>query len=66
MPGTPSRQSAGIDPPVAIRREEGAQMKWCQNLGVPLKCVPYVRELLGYLKGAKYCFALQDRTWDVS
>ena len=25
----PSRQSRLIDPPVAIRRGEGAQMKWC-------------------------------------
>ena len=28
MSGTPSRQSRGIDPPVAIRWGEGAQKKW--------------------------------------
>ena len=27
--GNPCRQSRGIDPPVAIRRGEGAEMKWC-------------------------------------
>ena len=29
--GTPSRQSRGINPPVAISRGEGAQMKWCRE-----------------------------------
>ena len=28
-PGTPSRESRGIDSAVTIRRGEGAQMKWC-------------------------------------
>ena len=27
-----SRQSRGIDLPAVIRRGEGAQMKWCQDL----------------------------------
>ena len=27
-PGTPSTQRRGIDSPVAIRRGDGAQMKW--------------------------------------
>ena len=27
----PSRQSRGIDSPVAIRRGDGAQMKWCRD-----------------------------------
>ena len=29
--GNPCRQSRGIDTPVAIRRGEGAQMKWCRE-----------------------------------
>ena len=29
--GKPSRQSRLIDPTVAIRRGEGAQMKWCRD-----------------------------------
>ena len=29
--GTPSRQRRGIDSPVAIRRGEGAQIKWCRD-----------------------------------
>ena len=37
--GTPSRQSRGIDPPVVIRRGEGAQMMWCWEPG----CSPRVR-----------------------
>ena len=37
MWGTPSKQSRGIDPPVSNRRGEGAQMKWCGNLGVPVE-----------------------------
>ena len=32
--GTPSRQSRGVDPPVAIRRLEGAQRKWCRKTSV--------------------------------
>ena len=31
MSGTPSRQSSGIDPPVEMRRTQGAQMKWFQE-----------------------------------
>ena len=37
--GTPCRQSSGIDPPVAIRRGEGAQMRWCREP----RCSPPVR-----------------------
>ena len=37
--GDPSRQRRGIDSPVAIRRGEGAQMKWCQEP----RCSPLVR-----------------------
>ena len=37
--GTPSRQSRGIDPPVAIRRGEGAQIMWC----LEPRCSPRVR-----------------------
>ena len=29
--GNPCRQSRGIDTPLAIRRGEGAQMKWCRE-----------------------------------
>ena len=47
MWGTPSKQSRGIDPPVANRRGEGAQMKWCGTLGVPLDRTRHVGELLG-------------------
>src|SRR5574337_724707 len=32
--GTPSRQSRGGDPPVEIRRVEGAQRKWCRKPSV--------------------------------
>ena len=31
LSGTPSRQSSGIDPPVEMRRTQGAQMKWFQE-----------------------------------
>ena len=37
--GTPCRQNMGIDPPVAIRRGEGAHRKWCHELW----CFPRVR-----------------------
>ena len=37
--GTPCRQSMGVDPPVAIRRGEGAHRKWCHELW----CFPRVR-----------------------
>ena len=30
-PGTPSRQSRGMNPPVEIRRGAGAQRKWCRE-----------------------------------
>src|SRR5574337_531828 len=32
--GNPSRQSRGVDPPVEIRRVEGAQRKWCRKTSV--------------------------------
>src|SRR5574337_64129 len=32
--GTPSRQSRGVNPPVEIRRVEGAQRKWCRKTSV--------------------------------
>ena len=37
--GTPCRQSRRLDPPVAIRRGEGAQMRWCREP----RCSPPVR-----------------------
>ena len=61
--GTPCRQSRGIDPPVAIRWGEGAQMRWCREP----RCSPPVRPVCrgtfwGRIKGAKYRIALQDGT----
>ena len=38
--GTPSRQSRGVDPPVQIRRVEGAQRKWCRKTSVFLSREP--------------------------
>ena len=58
--GTPSRQSRGIDPPVAIRRGEGAQRSCAWNLGVPIEGDRYVGELLGCIKCTKYRIKLQD------
>src|SRR5574337_1393057 len=51
MSGTPSRQSRGVDPPVQIRRVEGAQRKWCGKTSVftfVLVCVGVM--LLRYTK----------------
>ena len=45
--GDPSRQSRGIDSPVAIRRGEGAQMKWGQNP----RCYPRGKPACGGLLG---------------
>ena len=56
MWGTPSKQSRGIDPPVSNRRGEGAQMKWCGNLGVPVEWDRRVREHLVSHQGCKVPF----------
>ena len=45
--GTPSRQSRGIDPPVAIRRGEGAQMKWCREPRCSPRVQPVCRGTFG-------------------
>ena len=63
--GDPSRQRRGIDSPVAIRRGEGAQMKWCRDP----RCFPRGNSVCrgnsgGRMKGVRYCLALQDRNWD--
>ena len=63
--GDPSRQRRGIDSPVAIRRGEGAQMKWCRDP----RCFPRGNPVCqgisgGCKKGVRYCFALQDGNWD--
>ena len=45
--GDPSRQRRGIDSPVAIRRGEGAQMKWGRNP----RCYPRGKPACGGLLG---------------
>ena len=38
-----SRQSRGVDPPVEIRRGEGAQMKWCRERRCSSRGTPVCR-----------------------
>ena len=65
--GTPSRQSRGVDPPVEIRRVEGAQRKWCRKTSVFLsRETGMPGNFVGRIKGAKYRFDLQFLTWDFS
>ena len=65
--GTRSRQSRGVDPPVEIRRVEGAQSKWCRKTSVFLSRETGMSgNILGRIKGAKYRFDLQFLTWDFS
>ena len=65
--GTPSRQSRGVDPPVQIRRVEGAQRKWCGKTSVfLLRETGMSGHFVGRIKGAKYRFDLQYLTWDFS
>ena len=45
--GDPARQRRGIDSPVAIRRGEGAQMKWGRNP----RCYPRGKPACGGLLG---------------
>ena len=62
--GTPSRQSRGVDPPVEIRRLEGAQRKWCQKTSVLNSSeTGMTGNFMGRIKGAKYRFDLQFLTW---
>ena len=65
--GNPSRQSRGVDPPVQIRRVEGAQRKWCRKTSVFLSRETGMSgHFVGRIKGAKYRFDLQYLTWDFS
>ena len=63
--GNPFQRKQGIDPPVEIRRVEGAQRKWCRKTSVFLSRErPGCRGTLwGRIKGAKYRFDLQFLTW---
>ena len=61
------RQSRGVDPPVQIRRVEGAQRKWCGKISVfLLRETGMSGHFVGRIKGAKYRFDLQYLTWDFS
>src|SRR5574337_1249912 len=63
--GTPSRQSSGVDPPVEIRRAEGAHRKWFGKTSVfLLRETGMSGHFVGRIKGAKYRFDLQYLTWD--
>ena len=65
--GTPSRQSRGVDPPVQIRRVEGAQRKWCGKTSVfLLRETGMSGHFVGRIKGDKYRFELQFLKWDFS
>ena len=64
-PGTPSRQHRGINSPVALRRGEMAQMKWCRDPRCSPRGNPACRVTLGgHTKGVRCHFALQGGTWD--
>ena len=63
--GEPSRQRRGIDSPVAIRRGEGAQMKWGQNPRCYPRGNPACRGTFGgRMKAVRDRFALQGGTGD--
>ncbi len=65
--GNPFQRKQGIDPPVEIRRVEGAQRKWCRKTSVFLsRETGMPGNLVGRIKGAKYHFDLQFLTWDFS
>ena len=65
--GTPSRQSRGVDPPVEIRRVDGAQRKWYRKTSVFLSRETGMQvNFVGRIKDAKYRFDLQFLTWDFS
>ena len=52
--GTPSRQSRGVDPPVEIRRVEGAQRMWCRKTSVFLsRDTGMPGNFVGRIKGSK-------------
>ena len=59
--GAHCRQSRRIDPPVAIRRGEGAQMRWCREPRCSPPVRPVCRGTFGVAsKVQKYRIALQD------
>ena len=63
--GEPSRQRRGIDSPVAIRRGEGAQMKWGQNPRCYPRGNPACRGTFGgRMKAVRDRFTLQGGTGD--
>src|SRR5574337_1074675 len=65
--GNPSRQSRGVDPPVQIRRGEGAQRKCCRKTSVFLSRETGMSgHFVGRIKGDKYRFELQFLKWDFS
>ena len=65
--GNPFQKNRGVDPPVEIRRVEGAQRKWCRKTSVFLsRETGILGNLVGRIKGAKDRFDLQFLTWDFS
>ena len=65
--GNPFQTKQGVDPPVEIRRLEGAQRKWCRKTSVFLSRETGMSgKFVGRIKGANYHFDLQFLTWDVS
>jgi len=65
--GNPFQKIRGVDPPVQIRRVEGAQSKWCRKTSVFLsRETGMPGNFVGRIKGAKYRFDLQFLTWDFS
>ena len=62
-----SFKSRGVDPPVQIRRVEGAQRKWCGKTSVfLLRETGMSGHFVGRIKGAKCPFDPQFLTWDFS
>ena len=65
--GNPFQKKQGVDPPVEIRRVEGAQRKWCRKTSVFLsRETGMPGNFVGRIKGAKYRFDLQFLTWEFS
>ena len=61
--GNAFQTSRGVDPPVEIRRVEGAQRKWCPKTSVFLsRATGMPGNFVGRIKGAKYRFDLQFLT----
>ena len=65
--GNPFQTKRGVDPPVQIRRVEGAQRKWSRKTSVFLSRETGMSgHFVGRIKGDKYRFDLQYLTWDFS